>query len=73
MPARWRGGGARADAAAAPPAANGAEPKKSFLDSFQKQGGNGFFFVGCDCGKTGCVIFDQGKEMVCRPTKAAKK
>ena len=30
-------------------------------------------FVGCDCGKTGCVIFDQGKEMVCRPVKAAKK
>ena len=24
-------------------------------------------FVGCDCGTVGCVIFDQGKEMVCPP------
>ena len=45
---------------------------KSFLDSFKQSGGNGIFFVGCDCGKTGCVIFDQGKEKLCRPTKAAK-
>ena len=50
-------------------------PRKSFVESFKKSGGNGIFFVGCDCGTAGCVIFDQGKEMqmgVCRPVKAPK-
>ena len=49
------------------------EDRKSFMKSFEQVGGNGTFFVGCDCGKTGCVIFDQGKE-ICptRPAKAAR-
>ena len=46
--------------------------RKSFAESFKRSGGNGIFFVGCDCGKTGCVIFDQGKEKVCQPVKIAK-
>ena len=48
------------------------EDRKSFMKSFEQVGGNGTFFVGCDCGKTGCVIFDQGKETVCRPVKQRK-
>ena len=46
--------------------------KTSFLQSFKQAGGQPLFFVGCDCGRTGCVIFDQGKEKLCRPTKVAK-
>ena len=56
-------------------AAADAGGRKSFVQSFKQSGGNGIFFVGCDCGTAGCVIFDQGKEMqmgVCRPVKAAK-
>merc|ERR1719428_249265 len=46
--------------------------RKSFFESFQQSGGKPFF-VGCDCGKTGCVIFDQGKElMLCQPIKKRK-
>lgn len=65
---------AAAAGAAGAAAAAGARPagKKSFLETFKQSGGNGIFFVGCDCGKSGCVIFDQGLEKVCRPTKAAK-
>ena len=63
---------ATATAKAAVAAAAGAGVKKSFLETFKQSGGNGIFFVGCDCGKSGCVIFDQGMEKVCRPTKAAK-
>ena len=66
-----KAGEASSDGAAAAHASP-AEPK-SFVTSFERVGGNGTFFVGCDCGKTGCVIFDQGKEMgICRPVKAAK-
>jgi len=54
-------------------AAADAPDRKSFVQSFKRSGGNGIFFVGCDCGTTGCVIFDQGKEMgFCPPVKAAK-
>jgi len=49
-------------------ATTGAGRKLSFLESFQKSGGK-LFFVGCDCGTAGCVIFDQGKEKLCRPVK----
>ena len=58
-------------AAATVQSGGGKKPAISFLDSFQKQGGK-LFFVGCDCGQTGCVIFDQGKEKVCPPAKVAK-
>ena len=51
-----KGGAEGAEAGAA-----GQKPK-SFLDSFQQSGGDSQFFVGCDCGTAGCVIFDQGKE-----------
>ena len=40
---------------------------RSFVDAFQQSGGNSKFFVGCDCGTAGCVIFDQGLEAVCPP------
>jgi len=43
----------------------GAQKPRSFIDSFQQSGGNSKFFVGCDCGMEGCVIFDQGKEALC--------
>jgi acetylornithine deacetylase/succinyl-diaminopimelate desuccinylase-like protein len=49
--------------AEAPPA----KKARSFVDAFQLSGGNSRFFVGCDCGTAGCVIFDQGKEPVCPP------
>ena len=57
-----RRGGAHAAAASA-----GEAPKRSFTEAFQQSGGKPFQFVGCDCGTVGCVIFDQGKEMVCPP------
>ena len=56
--------GALAEAAAA---SAGEGPKRSFTEAFQQSGGKPFQFVGCDCGTVGCVIFDQGKEMVCPP------
>ena len=59
-----------AEEAGAPAAEEG--PRKSFLQSFQQSGGSAIFFVGCDCGTAGCVIFDQGKETVCRPVKKLK-
>ena len=43
--------------------------RKSFLESFEESGGSGKWFVGCDCGTAGCVIFDQGMEMFVRPAK----
>ena len=61
-----KGGAEGAEAGAA-----GQKPK-SFLDSFQQSGGDSQFFVGCDCGTAGCVIFDQGKEKLCRPVKQQK-
>ena len=53
--------------------ARAAQGKKtlSFLQAFQQSGGNSLFFVGCDCGQTGCVIFEQGKEF-CPPVKQQK-
>lgn len=45
------------------------ERTRSFIDSFKQSGGNSQFFVGCDCGTAGCVIFDQGKELVCLDVK----
>ena len=45
--------------------------KLSFIEAFQQSGGK-LFFVGCDCGTTGCVIFDQGKEF-CPPVAGKKK
>ena len=65
-----RGEGEAAGEDAGAPAA--AAPRKSFLQSFQQSGGSALFFVGCDCGTAGCVIFDQGKETVCRPVKQRK-
>eukprot|EP00316_Scyphosphaera_apsteinii_P000219 CAMPEP_0119299234 /NCGR_PEP_ID=MMETSP1333-20130426/1344_1 /TAXON_ID=418940 /ORGANISM="Scyphosphaera apsteinii, Strain RCC1455" /LENGTH=518 /DNA_ID=CAMNT_0007300601 /DNA_START=189 /DNA_END=1745 /DNA_ORIENTATION=+ len=59
------------EAASKDAAAVDAGDRKSFLESFQQSGGK-LFFVGCDCGTAGCVIFDQGKEMVCRPVKQLK-
>ena len=56
----------------AAPAAEAARRKKSFLESFKQSGGSAIFFVGCDCGTAGCVIFDQGKEKACRPVKQQK-
>ena len=47
----------------------GRASKLSFIESFQQSGGK-LFFVGCDCGTAGCVIFDQGKEnKVCPPVR----
>ncbi|GMI12519.1 hypothetical protein TrVE_jg5419 [Triparma verrucosa] len=43
-------------------------PKRSFIDAFKQSGGDSKYFVGCDCGMAGCVIFDQGLEKtVCPP------
>jgi hypothetical protein len=55
-------------------AATGARARKSFIEAFQHSGGNQLFFIGCDCGTAGCVIFDQGKEKAtfCPPVKKAK-
>ena len=55
------------EAAAATTATVTAGAPKSFVTSFKRSGGSEFLFIGCDCGKTGCVIFDQGKEKVCPP------
>ncbi|GMI49165.1 hypothetical protein TrCOL_g6098 [Triparma columacea] len=42
---------------------------KSFVEAFKQSGGDNDYFVGCDCGAVGCVIFDQGLERknVCPP------
>lgn len=69
-----KSGEAASEDAPAPVAVAEAAPRKSFLQSFQQSGGSAVFFVGCDCGTAGCVIFDQGKEMgmICRPVKQQK-
>ena len=75
--ATQKAGEAASGEQAAAKSAHATEGKKpSFLESFQKSGGQ-LFFVGCDCGTAGCVIFDQGKEKilsagVCRPAKQQK-
>ena len=78
--ATQKAGEAASSAQAAAATARAGEPaatRPSFLESFQKSGGSALFFVGCDCGTAGCVIFDQGKEKaawgaVCRPVKQQK-
>ena len=64
-------GASSAQRAVTAPAGQGKKPI-SFLQAFQQSGGNGLFFVGCDCGQTGCVIFEQGKEKFCPPVKQQK-
>mmetsp|Transcript_10783 Transcript_10783/g.21883 ORF Transcript_10783/g.21883 Transcript_10783/m.21883 type:complete len:119 (-) Transcript_10783:38-394(-) len=58
-----------------PPADTAVRPtKRSFIDAFNQSGGNSKYFVGCDCGMSGCVIFDQGLESnrsVCPPCPPA--
>ena len=72
--ATQKAGAAASSAGATARQAGGAgkKIKLSFLESFKASGGNALFFVGCDCGTAGCVIFDQGREKVCRPVKQQK-